>query len=637
MDFENTLYPSLFEENFITRSYSSIVKQPDVALTELVANAWDAGASSVRISIPDKYGELLYVEDDGVGMDEQEFQNRWMKLRYDRQKNQGRNVVFPDGVTGKRTAFGRNGVGRHGLFCFSDKYKVITTKGNKQLTFAVKSNNEKNPIVAIKEKEEVSNTHGTRLEVCVDRNLPNIDNIREIISARFLHDPQFTIEVNHFTLDLDNLSGGVEPTEIVVEGTKIHLNAYFIDTTKSSRKSIFQGIAFWQGNRLVGEPNWTLGKNMILDGRTALAKRYTFIIKTDDMAELVKEDWSGFKNTEIVNKVYEEVEKYVDKCLEMVSNVTIQNITENLDPAVKSSLQDVNPLVRREVAEAIKEIVISTPKVKQESVNLAVKALINVEKSKNGKALLEKLSVMKSDDLDGLNELLDKWTVGDALEVLNEIDRRLAVIEAIRKLAGDNSTDELHVLHPMIAESRWLFGPEYESSEYIFNRQMKIAVSAVFKEYKFYRADINDKKRPDLICMPNSTIGVTGLTDMSDESGLVKVRQLLLIELKKGAFKITRDERNQAQGYIEDLAKSTILGGNCRMIGFVVGETIADNLTNVSKVEDNGVVLGTLYCTTYSQLVDTAEKRMLGLQQVLADRYEDIPGMELYKQTRLLL
>ena len=104
----------------------------------------------------------------------------------------------------------------------------------------------------------------------------------------------------------------------------------------------------------------------------------------------------------------------------------------------------------------------------------------NVEKSKNGKALLEKLSVMKPDDLDGLNELLDKWTIGDALEVLNEIDRRMAVISAIRKLAGDNTTDELHVLHPMIAESRWLFGPEYESSEYIFNRQMKTAVSTVF-------------------------------------------------------------------------------------------------------------------------------------------------------------
>lgn len=638
MEAENTLFPSLFEEDFITRSLGSIVNQPDVALTELVANAWDAGASHVTIIIPDKKGELLYVEDDGIGMDEQEFQNHWMKLRYNRLKSQGRNVVFPDGVEGKRTAFGRNGVGRHGLFCFADDYRVTTEKNGKKITFAVKANVEKNPIAATKEKEEATESHGTRLEVYVERNLPKVDKIREIISARFLHDPQFEITVNHFKLDLDDLSGGVEPAEIDVEGTDIHLTAYFIDTTKSSRKSIFQGIAFWQSNRLVGEPNWTLGKNMVLDGRTALAKRYTFIIKTDDMAELVKEDWSGFKKDEAVEKVYETVEKYVDECLEAVSTATIQTVTENLDPVVKKSLQDVNPLVRKEVEEVIKDIVVSTPKVRQDSVNLAVKALINVEKSKNGKALLEKLSAMKPDDLDGLNELLDKWTVGDALEVLNEIDRRLAVIEAIRKLAGDNTTDELHVLHPMIAESRWLFGPEYESSEYIFNRQMKTAVTAIFGEDNFTRIDINDKRRPDLICMPNSTIGVTGLTDMSDESGLVKVRQLLVIELKKGAFKITREERNQAQGYIEDLAKSTTLGGNCRVIGFVVGDTIADNLTNVSKVEDDkGVVLGTLFTTTYSQLVDTAEKRMFGLRQVLADRYDDVPGMELYNQTRLLM
>ena len=637
METDNILFPSLFEEDYITRSLGSIVNQPDVALTELVANAWDAGASHVRIFIPDKRNEMLYIEDDGVGLNEEEFQNHWMKLRYNRLKNQGRYVVFPAGVTGKRMAFGRNGVGRHGLFCFADDYKVITRKDGKELTFQVRANMEQNPIAATKEKEEFSDVHGTRLEVYVNRNLPNVDVIREIISARFLHDPQFEIEVNHVTLNLDNMSGGFEPTEIDVEGTEIHLTAYFVDTTKSSRKSVFQGIAFWQCNRLVGEPNWSLGKSMVLDGRTALAKRYTFIIKTDDMAELVKEDWSGFKKDEKVDRVYEAVEKYVDNCLDAVSTATIQTVTENLDPAVKKSLQDVNPLVRKEVEEVIKEIVVSTPKVKQESVNLAVKTLVNVEKSKNGKALLEKLANMKPDDLDGLNELLDKWTVGDALEVLNEIDRRLAVIEAIRKLAGDNTTDELHVLHPMIAESRWLFGPEYESSEYIFNRQMKTAVTHVFGDDKFYRADINEKKRPDLICMPNSTIGVTGLTDMTDEPNLEKVRQLLLIELKKGAFKITRDERNQAQGYIEDLAKSTALGGNCRIIGFVVGDSIADNLTNVSRVEDNGVVLGTLYTTTYSQLVDTAEKRMFGLRQVLADRYDDVPGMELYNQVKLSL
>lgn len=637
MDNESVLFPSLFEDDYITRSLGTIVNQPDVALTELVANAWDAGASHVKIFIPGEQNQILYIEDDGVGMTEDEFQNRWMKLRYNRLKCQGKNVVFPEGVTGKRTAFGKNGVGRHGLFCFADEYKVITEKDGKKLTFIVKVNVDHNPIAVTAKSEDVSSSHGTRLEVQVVKNLPRADKIREIISARFLHDPQFEIEVNREKLDLDDLSGGAEPAEIDVEGTSIHITAYFIDTTKSSCKSVFQGIAFWQGNRLVGEPNWILGKNMILDGRTALAKRYTFIIKTDDMSELVKEDWSGFKKDPVVDKVYEAVEKYVDECLENVSTATIQTIAENLDPAIKKSLQDVNPLVRREVEETIKDIVISNPKVKQDAVNLAIKTLVNVEKSKNGKALLEKLSLMKPDDLDGLNELLDKWAVGDALEVLNEIDRRLAVIEAIRKLSGDKTTDELHVLHPMIAESRWLFGPEYESSEYIFNNQMKTVAARIFGDDKFYSADVNYNKRPDLICMTNSTIGLTGIEEIPDETGLVKVRKLLLIELKKGAFKISRKERDQAVGYIEDLAKSTVIAGGCRVTGFVVGDNVADNISNSFDVKNNDVLLGTLYVTTYSQLVDTAQRRMFGLRNVLAERYEDVSGMDLYNEVKLFL
>ena len=37
---------SLFEENYLVRTLGRIAQDPEVALTELVANAWDAGASS---------------------------------------------------------------------------------------------------------------------------------------------------------------------------------------------------------------------------------------------------------------------------------------------------------------------------------------------------------------------------------------------------------------------------------------------------------------------------------------------------------------------------------------------------------------------------------------------------------------
>ena len=36
---DNVLFPSLYEEDYILRSLGSILTQPDVALTELGANA----------------------------------------------------------------------------------------------------------------------------------------------------------------------------------------------------------------------------------------------------------------------------------------------------------------------------------------------------------------------------------------------------------------------------------------------------------------------------------------------------------------------------------------------------------------------------------------------------------------------
>ncbi len=45
-------FGSLFEEDYLLRTLGRIAHDPDVALTELVANAWDAGASCVDITIP---------------------------------------------------------------------------------------------------------------------------------------------------------------------------------------------------------------------------------------------------------------------------------------------------------------------------------------------------------------------------------------------------------------------------------------------------------------------------------------------------------------------------------------------------------------------------------------------------------
>ncbi len=42
---------SLFEEDYLLRTLGAIVHSADIALTELVANAWDAGASQVEQTV----------------------------------------------------------------------------------------------------------------------------------------------------------------------------------------------------------------------------------------------------------------------------------------------------------------------------------------------------------------------------------------------------------------------------------------------------------------------------------------------------------------------------------------------------------------------------------------------------------
>ncbi|MFK5894921.1 MAG: hypothetical protein QM504_17005 [Pseudomonadota bacterium] len=64
MNRNKDLFVAQYEDNFLLRDLGSVVQRPDIALTELVANAYDAGASKVDIIIPDEIGNLLTVSDE---------------------------------------------------------------------------------------------------------------------------------------------------------------------------------------------------------------------------------------------------------------------------------------------------------------------------------------------------------------------------------------------------------------------------------------------------------------------------------------------------------------------------------------------------------------------------------------------
>ena len=95
-------------------------------LAEAIANAWDADASRVDVTL-DTSARTITVRDDGVGMDLDDINDKFLYVGY--QKRQG--------VSGRHTAkrrkpMGRKGIGKLSLFSIANRISVYTRKDGAQ-------------------------------------------------------------------------------------------------------------------------------------------------------------------------------------------------------------------------------------------------------------------------------------------------------------------------------------------------------------------------------------------------------------------------------------------------------------------------------------------------------------------------
>lgn len=320
-----------------------------------------------------------------------------------------------------------------------------------------------------------------------------------------------------------------------------------------------------------------------------------------------------------------------------IAHDNIEETTAQIKKEYRKEYEELSPLAKYEFNEAIQNISITNPTARQESIALAIETVIQLEKTRSGSQLLQKISALSHEDIDGLNKILDNWSVKDALTVLDEIDKRISVIEAIRKLSNDKNVDELHVLHPLVASARWIFGPEFDSPEYSSNSQLQTTIEKVFGKKIDKTYFNNNKKRPDIVVMGDSVFSVTSTVTFDSETGLSTLNKVLIIELKRGGFKLGRDERNQAVGYVEDFMSCGTIIGNPYIYAFVVGETFSEKIQPIQVIEnENKVEMGKVQICLFSQLVDSSERRLFNLRGRLNERYADVPGIELYEKQKKL-
>lgn len=145
--------------------------------------------------------------------------------------------------------------------------------------------------------------------------------------------------------------------------------AHFLDSRQSAKSTIYQGIAFWQSNKLVGEPSWSLGGEVVIDGRTKFAKRYTVVVETNDLADYITEDWTGFRPHSYMNNVNKVVMEYVNRMLTTVASEFVEEAKQQVKNTFYEEITQLPPLGKYEVLEAIESITTAHPTARPETIS----------------------------------------------------------------------------------------------------------------------------------------------------------------------------------------------------------------------------------------------------------------------------
>ena len=612
------LFAPRFLDKFVGKA---ILSDPKVATMELVANSWDAGATLVDITWPNRANSLLFsIQDDGVGMTEREFINRWRTLAYDRVVNQGKYAEWPDGYSlGQRRAFGRNGVGRFAGFCFGDSYIVDTAKGGRRVVYRVSSGDGDSPFTLEKISEGETDDHGTKISVdSFSKIRMTAEQAIAEIGMRFLTDPSFNVSVNGETVELQHIPDQhLFREKITVDGLGV-IDIIAIDTLETDRTTKQHGIAWHVNGRLVGECSWKWpGLTDLIDGRRIEAKRYIFIVQANFLAHAVNQAWTGFDEANVdyqaaSEKVFQQVKQFILAITQRRRNDTLMEVTQTHEALLSRMARFKKERWTNFVSTVQKEC----PSITETDLTKLSGILANLELAESKYTLIGQLHSMDPSQLEDLHKILEDWSIDFAKEVLDELRIRMQLLDELKAKVFDKKADEVHELQPLFHQGLWIFGPEYETIEFTSNEGMTSVIQKLFN-----LDESGSRNRPDFAIIPDGSVGAyyyPSYDEFGDELG---VTRLVIVELKKPGIRIGDDSINQCWKYVRELYSRGILQEITRVTCFILGSNIDPISAGPTTKKEGKVVIQPL---SYTTVIDRAKSRLLKLY----DRVSEAPFLK---------
>lgn len=563
----------------------------ELALKELVDNAWDANAASVNIEIPSVLTEnaRIVVSDTGEGMSPRQVREQYLRIARNRLKERGTRTGPPF----NREVKGRKGVGKFAGIVLAEVMEVESKQKGKLSRFSIDRRTLENTpgdIVRIKVPIDTTSCgleeNGTTItlsHLAQSINFPTAESLRHALAPDYAREERFPIVVNGTRLD-HMQAAGHKAVEMLTAADFTELRVELVISEKRLPKEM-QGIVVRVRGKIVGRPR-LFGLEQDESVPPRLLQHVTGVLYADELEEeAARSGWTDLNESE--------------KRVAAAFAAAGQMLKEQLKAAYRQQMSAAHARFMKKYWQRMRELPEHKREfAKRELANIVNRYLGNDERTDEAIEFMLKgleqddyWAVMKAlidaapGDISAVAQALKSFGVVDLALVARGTKARLGSLHSMRLMIGDDSTVEARV-HDIIERNLWVFGAEYALLS--SNQALQTVIPKALAARKAWR---DGSKRPDLLL----------LNRYKD--------RFLLVEFKRPSETLNWQDKAQAEDY-----RGLLLSYASPIDIIVIG---GKRIKEMPQLPENG----SIKMLTYVELVSQAESELQWfLKELAADR-----------------
>ena len=615
-------------------------QSPVAAIAELIANAWDADASDVTVSLPDALDEAaeISIRDNGIGMTFDECQNHYLNVGRNRRAESGGNRT-----PGGRPCLGRKGIGKFAGFGIADVVEVDTVSALtgehtifqlyleklRSLEFVSTEGKEIEVMLADGPAEERKAAHGTTISLrslkLSQRRTP--DALARQMARRFLlaqQGDEFRLTINGIELPKDEEQQAMQfefprdyadaekppglseadgwGIETLSDGNRIRWRVRFARSTIGLEE--FRGIAVFCGIKVAQTPfffqlSGGLGGQHGQQYLTGTVRADYLDLGPRDVitTERQRINWEDPSTAPLLEWGQERLKRL----LTIWQGRRAEQKIRAIDERIAEFSERLSRLPRSEgetVRRALRRIA-SIDAIEDGDFEDLASAILTAWEAGRLRQIIEDVARMDEMDAGVLLSLLTEQQVLSALHAAEVVRLRLDVINGLRHRI-DRRELEL-AIRDYIAKHPWLINPRWET----FRVERRI-----------------DK-------LVSDSLGESGIAEDPDWVGRVDLtlwsgEELLIVEFMRPGLTVDRDHMSRFQTYV-DILDSRVRAntglGLTKITGLLVADRLnrrPENINLIARMAGSG-----MFCEEWSVLLRNAAAQWEEFLGILVERSPD--------------